>query len=51
MESYTTWRRVATWNDANGVPFMLSGNGAVDGKGLGRMEYVDILYHRKQYPE
>jgi len=51
METYTTWRRVVLWNDANGVPFMLSGNSAVDGKGLGRMDQVDIIYQRKQFPE
>jgi len=51
METYTTWRRVVLWNDANGVPFMLSGNSAVEGKGLGAMDQVDIIYQRKQYPE
>lgn len=44
METYTTWRRIVLWNDANGVPFMLSGNQAVGGKGLGRMDQVDIIY-------
>jgi len=51
MRSYTTWRRVTTWNDANGIPFMIAANGVTFGHGTGRLEDSDILYHRKQWPE
>jgi len=51
MRSYTTWRRVMTWNDANGIPFMLAANGVDQGHGTGAVEDSDILYHRKQWPE
>ena len=44
--SPTSFRRLTTWNDANGVPFMLGAlNGAptvIDG--------AEVLYFRKQYP-
>ena len=44
--SDTTFRRITTWNDANGVPFMLgSQNGAPT-----LVEDCDVLYHRKQFP-
>ena len=51
IRSYTTWRRVTTWNDANGIPFMLAANGAEGVHGTGVLEDCDVLYHRKQWPE
>ena len=44
--SATIWRRLTTWNDANGVPFML---GSLNG-GPTLVEDVDVIYHRKQIP-
>ena len=44
--SFTTWRRIVTWNDANGVPFKL---GNLNG-GPSLLEDSDVIYHRKSYP-
>ena len=44
--SQTTFRRITTWNDVNGVPFIF---GKKNG-GPTIVEDCDIIYHRKQWP-
>ena len=43
-----SWRRVITWNDTNGVPFIFSAAGS---HGTALIEDSDVLYHRKQLPQ
>tara|TARA_B110001452_G_scaffold266943_1_gene275151 strand:+ start:118 stop:2112 length:1995 start_codon:yes stop_codon:yes gene_type:complete len=44
--SFTTWTRIVTWNDANGVPFKFGSGNA----GPTLLEDSDVIYHRKQFP-
>jgi len=44
--SSTTYRRIVTWNDANGAPFLF---GQANG-GPTTLEDSDVIYHRKQWP-
>ena len=44
--SATTYRRIVTWNDANGAPFLFGTGNA----GPTTLEDSDVIYHRKQWP-
>ena len=44
--SHTTWKRIVTWNDANGVPFKLGNQNG----GPTVLEDSDVIYHRKSFP-
>ena len=44
--SHTTWKRIVTWNDANGVPFKLGNQNG----GPTLVEDNDVIYHRKSFP-